>query len=122
MTDRELLELAAKVAKYEVNWGLNAAYVVTRNVRGVHGLVQVTLWNPLTDDGDAFRLGVDSGVRFLYHSELGRGLAWDSGGREYGVNVEACGGDPRAAARRAVVLAAVGSLAFSGRKATGERQ
>lgn len=45
MTDRELLELAAKAA---------GAYRLTKDLYQVDG----SDWNPLTDDGDAFRLAV----------------------------------------------------------------
>ena len=43
-TDRELLELAAKAAEIEINW------FKWERLTGQ--------WNPLTDDGDAFRLAV----------------------------------------------------------------
>ena len=54
MTDRELLELAAKAAGIDVafdnpQWG---RFWVTGDV----------LWNPLTDDGDALRLAVTCGL------------------------------------------------------------
>ena len=50
MTDRELLELAAKAVKYEV-W---------RHPDGSLCIVPpMHTWNPLDDDGDAFRLMVD---------------------------------------------------------------
>jgi len=63
MTDRELLELAAKAAGIELNWfyepideaesdsGWFASIAKTRRV-----------WNPLTDDGDALRLAVKLGL------------------------------------------------------------
>jgi hypothetical protein len=44
MTDRELLELAAKAAGIEINW------FKWERLTGQ--------WNPLTDDGDALRLAV----------------------------------------------------------------
>ena len=50
MTDRELLELAAKaagIAGFWVDDGLNTGSNATP-----------TVWNPITDDGDAFRLAV----------------------------------------------------------------
>ena len=46
MTDRELLELAAKAAGYNAFPG-HAAQMMDSG------------WNPLTDDGDALRLAVD---------------------------------------------------------------
>jgi hypothetical protein len=52
MTDRELLELAAKAAGYEL----------TSYQDGIefpcYSINKATRWNPLTDDGDALRLAV----------------------------------------------------------------
>ena len=61
MTDRELLELAAKAAGYQID-GPASKYMVQGytfdsllrlNEQGGH-----SVWNPLTDDGDALRLVV----------------------------------------------------------------
>ena len=49
MTDKELLELAAKAANYELA-STKDGYPLWRNGVGI--------WNPLTDDGDALRLAV----------------------------------------------------------------
>ena len=51
MTDREMLELAAKAADLHVKVASNSG----RGLK-VHG--NCSWWNPLTDDGDAFRLMV----------------------------------------------------------------
>ena len=59
MTDKELLELAAKAAGYEEVWyleGSDTPYVGPRYV--VAGPIQYRIFNPLTDDGDALRLAV----------------------------------------------------------------
>lgn len=52
MTDRELLELAAKAA--------GISFFVDSRGRGMqmHGGLMPAPWNPLTDDGDAMRLAV----------------------------------------------------------------
>ena len=50
MTDKELIELAAK-AYVDKCWHENAAYMKAFLSR----------WNPLTDDGDALRLAVSLG-------------------------------------------------------------
>ncbi len=50
MTDKELLELAAKAAGIDIEW-------YAPNVE-VWDFAQVPDWNPLTDDGDALRLAV----------------------------------------------------------------
>ena len=85
MSDRELLELAAKAAGIEhvtpmmIEWGQ---------------------WNPLTDDGDALRLAVKLGL----HMTNGETHAWASH-----LAVEATEpfhDDPYAATRRAFVRAA----------------
>lgn len=52
MTDRELLEAAAKAAGiYRTD--LNAGVILTNDADG-----HTVVWNPLTDDGDALRLAV----------------------------------------------------------------
>ena len=53
MTDRELLELAAKAAGLDVRWYANDCLQVADKCNGFAGK-----WNPLTDDGDALRLAV----------------------------------------------------------------
>ena len=77
MTDQELLTMAAKAA----------------------GCVENSDWNPLTDDGDALRLAVQlfRDIRFWYFENS------VSVGNELRV---ACGDDPCAATRRAIVYAA----------------
>lgn len=56
MTDRELLELAAKAAGIPVRWDDEAEVTLFRHAIGT------VPWNPLTDDGDAFRLAVKLGL------------------------------------------------------------
>ena len=61
MTDRELLEMAAKAAGYEIvgiahkhiAQGVGEDDLLMANDRGGD-----SVWNPLTDDGDALRLAV----------------------------------------------------------------
>ena len=48
MTDREMLELAAKAAGYD--YAKHGGYIVVDGIPGN--------WNPLVDDGDALRLAV----------------------------------------------------------------
>lgn len=61
MTDRELLKLAAKAAGYEVsemNPGVNWYFeIIKDNGNYVYGHHKKP-WNPIADDGDAFRLAV----------------------------------------------------------------
>ena len=59
MTDRELLELAAKAAgikgfRYVNNEPIQGGYRT-----GLWSDLYEDCWNPLTDDGDALRLAVD---------------------------------------------------------------
>ena len=58
-TDRELLEAAAKAAGNGAQWDCPERGMM---VLAPSGLDTMT-WNPLTDDGDAFRLAVKLGLR-----------------------------------------------------------
>ena len=97
MNDQELLELAAKAAGFD-------------SVIEMYGLNEIgeplldandppTVWNPLTDDGDALRLAVklelmvDCGSSMATLGDLDY---WIDGGRD----------EPYAATRRAIVRAA----------------
>lgn len=53
MTDRELLEMAAKAAGAEFEVSDEDGVYLHQPIGGVAGF-----WNPLTDDGDALRLAV----------------------------------------------------------------
>jgi hypothetical protein len=86
MTDRELLELAAKA------YGIDHWY-------GKEGTID---WNPLEDDGDALRLAVKLGLEFQYYCRWGDDVeVVDCSGE-----LEALGSDPYRATRRAIVRAA----------------
>ena len=63
MTDRELLELAAKAAGVDAEWDDpdEADLCVRREgmfLKGKRSPDNSKYWNPLTDDGDALRLAV----------------------------------------------------------------
>lgn len=66
MTDRELLELAAKAAGIDGVW--------SESYRSIHvntaPLRNFVLWNPLTDDGDAMRLAVEVGMRINTNTHM----------------------------------------------------
>jgi hypothetical protein len=109
VSDRELLELAARAA------GLRVAYwhddwaerdseyrYGTAIVEGSDGKRQQH-WNPLADDGDALRLAVKIELQLrLRHSENEVSVYGSPEGRiDEGVR-----GDPDAATRRAIVRAA----------------
>jgi hypothetical protein len=112
MTDRELLELAAKAAGIEYNFICpNGAHCGDMNT------MQNRFWNPLEDDGDALRLAVKLGLAcspggqvFTYDDDLMS--AWADKDVMYGtdfcqhVQWSKSNGDPYAATRRAIVRAA----------------
>jgi hypothetical protein len=94
MTDRELLELAAKAAGVVGFW-VDAGSNVGSDSEPV-------IWNPLTDDGDALRLAVKLRlVLFLEIPRIGIGPRMD--GPEVYLDE---GEDEYAATRRAIVRAA----------------
>lgn len=93
MTDRELLELAAKAAGYLLSELSDMVWSDSET--------EFVYWNPLTDDGDALRLA----VRLLFEIDMGRdGIAIR---HSTGIKIlEAFNHDPCAATRRAIVRAA----------------
>lgn len=91
MTDREMLELAAKAAGISLedeHYWINGCW---------------TRWNPLTDDGDALRLAVRLNIGVQSHAGRGDYSLSDDGS---GPHVEPHGTNPYAATRRAIVHAA----------------
>jgi len=102
MTDRELLELAAKAAGLRINFHPCASYA----------------WNPLTDDGDALRLAVKLEIDLTFYTEreactyaqtkhlLGYGTDGCASYQAHEYYKELHGADPHAATRRAIVRAA----------------
>jgi hypothetical protein len=99
MTDRELLELAAKAAGIEIGW-IDPVWNDPGAVPYIH-LPGGKLWNPLTDDGDALRLAVKLKMTMDVTDKASGagaiGLKWCS---------EPCKDDTYAATRRAIVRAA----------------
>ena len=105
MTDRELLELAARAAGLEFD----------PTVQNKFGLLVVTedaacqsdqkLWNPLTDDGDALRLAVKLSLWIGQHDDGVTVSDLYARINHEGVE-ENFNNDPCAATRRAIVRAA----------------
>jgi len=93
MTDREMLELAAKAA------GLLEMAVGDKDIQRY-----LLRWNPLTDDGDALRLAVKLKLAFATWGSGACAVVFLHGGR--GRIVEPHKDDPYAATRRAIVRAA----------------
>ena len=83
MTDRELLELAAKAAGFsDAEWAAEQACICTAQLPGFR-----CFWNPLTDDGDALRLAVKLNIPvYPYDDETSTGtigvVAKNWGGKE----------------------------------------
>ena len=101
MTDRELLEDAAKAAGF-ANYTMrgDSVFVETGAARGDVGYY----WNPLTDDGDALRLAVKLGLNIMQQPDCAE--PWvDICGPDVEAD-ELYGTDPQAATRRAIVRAA----------------
>lgn len=93
MTDREMLEFAAKAAGIESGGGLFWC-PATGNA-----------WNPIADDGDALRLMVKLGLRVRKTSSSIEIDIYEDGSW-VDVLLENIGDDPLAATRRAIVRAA----------------
>ena len=109
MTDRELLELAAKAAGYIVQqhvvygehapgaWVYEAGSALDR-----YGEPRIFLWRPRDDDGDALRLA----VKLRLHLEWWPGLGKVAACTAEKQTAEPYEDDPNAATRRAIVSAA----------------
>lgn len=94
MTDKELLELAAKAAGIEGTWFDHGSddYGLLIQTHEPHR--HLSDWNPLEDDGDALRLAVKVGLDYLMYMELNKDL------------MKLYEKDPYSATRRAIVRAA----------------
>ena len=116
MSDRELLEMAAKAAGYddakfqdmegwgEVRYGLSCGIWSEKHLENY--------WNPLVNDGDALRLAVKLELQMrLRHSENEVSVFGCPEGRID----ESVMGDPYAATRRAIVRAAAALADAGGR-------
>jgi hypothetical protein len=102
MTDRELLELAAKAAGIEYHSFVDDPLFGT----GINiGEIDVPLWNPLTDDGAALRLAVTLRLNVILAGRDVCGQVYvEVEDYIYVENSKVC--DPYAATRRAIVRAA----------------
>ena len=98
MTNREMLKFAAKAAGIDVQWDCPERGMMMLTPNGTDTMT----WNPITDDGDAFRLAVELRLEIGFPSLA---IVW-SFGRNSKVCREMYTGDPLAATRRAIVRAA----------------
>ena len=101
MSDRELLEQAAKAA--EVDW--------FRRTDGGMWLKSGGIWNPITDDGDALRLVVKLGLDVCIdsrqeHEPHTHVIGFRDDRTATTIDAIEAHGDPYAATRRAIVRAA----------------
>ena len=101
MTDREMLELAAKAAGVELRWHPDGTAFSAVRCSGYWGV-----WNPLADDGDALRLAAELSMRIDICMNVGCAA-------RYGVDLEnviyvgvGSDSDTLNATRRAIVRAA----------------
>lgn len=106
MTDKELLELAAKAAGIEYQCADDGEII-----EYLGGGLQLAFgggkWNPLTSDGDALRLAVRLGIIVCVDYDTGYcGIHLPGCRGKYDLG-EKLNGDPYAATRRAIVRAAV---------------
>ena len=95
MTDKELLELAAKARGIEYNLNYGKGFWVGEYYSGKE-------WDPLTDDGDALRLAVALRLSFVVMDShiVIHGFAWPN------LVIHEYSGDPYSATRRSIVRAA----------------
>lgn len=108
MTDRELLELAAKAAgcgpsHYEDGSWLEVRYGYTVALWFDE---RDGYWNPLECDGDAFRLAVDLGLLVCAYDDESWAQWYIKPYGRWITTKEARGEDPYAATRRAIVRCA----------------
>ena len=90
MTDRELLDLAAKAA------GIKKSDAINR--------IEFNQWNPLTDNGDALRLAVDLMLEIYPCGTCT--IVEDGEPPSVHISVKFNDSEPYAATRRAIVMAA----------------
>ena len=103
MTDRELLELAAKAAGILLDWEFGPRLAALPPLDKMNPAVG--WWNPLADDGDALRLAValNMGISIpVFNKHRADVISF----RHPLVNAIEEGNDPYAATRRAIVRAA----------------
>lgn len=107
MTDKQLLLKAAQAAGYGMNARKQSEREAEMPDEPALWLTHATWWNPLTDSGQAFDLAVtlelDIGQQLTEAHVTVTGVAFDG---EVVLHDVPWGADPRAATRRAIVLAA----------------
>ena len=97
-TDRELLELAAKAAGYQVDCAFDDSPLIFGEEDGVRE------WSSLIDDGDAFRLAADLRISVGYWPDEHVGAFHEKVSPEG--NIQPIGSDAGAAARLVITMVA----------------
>ena len=104
MTDRELLEMAAKAAGYDTSHHWNAERMSLKPpVIGLCIPNVGNFWNPLEDSGHALNLAASLRLFMIF---TGRTVRVHKAGRDCKLAIEELGLDGEAATRRAIVRAA----------------
>lgn len=98
MTDKEMLELAAKAAGFKLWWR-----TPMNEPRDQVPIVDDKSWNPLIDDGDALRLAVKLGIGMVHHLGWGQVFHPSFNGERIDFHYDP---DAETATRRAIVRAA----------------
>lgn len=108
LSDRELLELAAKAAGMEVKAAIVLLDGTLKGLDVIEGGKTIHYWHPLIDDGDALRLAVKIGMMMQVFTNSAEPSTF-----VYGIShgpqpefLEAHNGDAGKATRRAIVRAA----------------
>ena len=112
MTDKEMLEFAAKAAGYVIEYHTEDGTQVYIKDAPLNkdGEPDIFLWRPRVDDGDALRLAVKLSISFSDDYTYPNGEHCIRVGCIYGNTLygdsEPCGNDPYAATRLAIVRTA----------------
>jgi len=113
MTDREMLELAAKAGGYARHEYVENSARDGRVVTGHYDSLLEVCINPLTDDGDALRLAVQLMIRVSVNRAFPLGIPGsvtaeypDRDCFYFALGEAVTNGDPYAATRRAITRAA----------------
>ena len=113
MTDREMMELAARAGGYARHEYVENSARDGRVVTGHYDSLLEVCINPLTDDGDALRLAVQLMIRVSVNRAFRLSIPGsvtveypDRDGVYFALGEAVTNGDPYAATRRAIVRAA----------------
>lgn len=106
MTDRELLELAAKAAGMELAMYQSQEGALWLDRKHANPITHSRDWNPLTDDGDALRLAVKLNFFIQLLPDAVEVTPDQRDDNKFIVLSELLGNDPYAATRLAIVRAA----------------